>query len=250
MASFLIFVRVGSLVMIAPFFSASVFPVRVKISFALITSFMLYPVIPAANVMIATDSEVIIVLISILREVLTGAALGLVGQIVFAGLELGGRLISIEIALAFANVIDSMTQQQSAIVSTLFNYLAILLFLAVGGDKVYLLGLVNSFEHIPVSTARLEMTAPLFVEMVTFLFITGIQIASPFLVVLLLLNLSFAIFARVMPQANIFFIALPVKIGIGLILLLLVIPYLPVSFDILFQKMYDYLSQMIETLMP
>ncbi len=250
LSAFLIFVRVGSMIMVAPFFSAAVFPVRVKLFFALMTSFLLFPAIPAQNVMVDPESGILFMLVAIVQEVLTGVALGLVGQLVLAGLELAGRLISIQVALSFANVVDSMTQQQSAIISNLFNTLAILYFLAIGGDKVYLLGLVYSFEHIPISTAQLDMASPLFIEMATYLFITGVQIASPFLVVLFMLNVSFAIFARIMPQANIFFIALPVKIGVGMILLVLVIPYLPVAFDMLFQKMFEYLSQMIDLLIP
>ncbi len=250
LSAFLIFVRVGSMIMVAPFFSAAVFPTRIKLFFALMTSFMIFPVIPAQNVMVDPESGMVFLATGIIQEVLTGVALGLVGQIIFAGLELAGRLISIQTALSFANIVDSMTQQQSAIVSNLFNLLAVLFFLVIGGHKIYILGLVSSFEQIPVTTARLDMASPLFIEMATYLFITGVQIASPFLVVLFMLNLSFAIFARIMPQANIFFIALPSKIGIGLILLVLVIPYLPVAFDMMFQKMFDYLSRMVEILAP
>ncbi len=250
LSAFLIFVRVGSMMMIAPFFSAAVFPTRVKIFFALMTSFLLFPAIPAQNVMIEPDSGVVFLLVALVQEVLTGVALGLVGQLVFAGLELAGRLISIQVALGFANIVDSMTQQQSAIISNLFNLLAILFFLAIGGDKIYIMGLVHSFEHIPISTAQLDMASPVFIEIATYLFITGVQIASPFLVVLFMLNLSFAIFARIMPQANIFFIALPVKIGVGMILLVLAVPYLPVAFDMMFQKMFDFLSTMVDVLTP
>lgn len=250
LSAFLIFVRVGSMMMIAPFFSASVFPTRIKLFFALMTSFLLFPAIPAQNVMIAPDAGMVFILVAILHEILTGVALGLVGQLMFAGLELAGRLISIQVALGFANLVDSMTQQQSAIVSNLFNLLAILFFLAIDGDKMYLMGLTHSFEQIPISTAQLDLASPLFIEVATYLFMTGVQIASPFLMVLFMLNLSFAIFARIMPQANIFFIALPVKIGVGMILLLLVIPYLPVAFDMLFQKLFDFLSQMVDVLSP
>lgn len=214
------------------------------------TSFLLFPAIPAQNVMIAPDAGMVFILVAIVQEILTGVALGLVGQLVFAGLELAGRLISIQVALGFANIVDSMTQQQSAIVSNLFSLLAILFFLAIDGEKMYLMGLTHSFEQIPISTAQLDLASPLFIEIATYLFMTGVQIASPFLMVLFMLNLSFAIFARIMPQANIFFIALPVKIGVGMILLLLVIPYLPVAFDMLFQKLFYFLSQMVDVLSP
>ncbi len=249
-SAFLIFVRVGSMMMTAPFFSTTVFPVRVKIFFALVTSFMLYPVIPAVNVMPDTDTTIIELFVIVVQEILTGVALGLVGQLVFAALELSGSLISIQAALGFANVVDTMSQQQTAVISNIYGMLAILYFLAIEGDKVYILALARSFENVPVSTAQLQAASPLFLEMATQLFITGVQIASPFLVVFFLLNLSFAIFARIMPQANIFFIALPVKVGVGLVMLVLITPYLPVAFDMMFQGMFDALSRLVDLLSP
>ena len=249
-AAFLIFVRVSSMMMTAPFFSTTVFPVRVKVFFALITSILLYPIIPAANVMPDTDAAVIELLVVIVQEILTGVALGLVGQLVFAGLELSGSLISIQAALSFANVVDTMSQQQIAVISNIFSMLAILYFLMIEGDKVYILALARSFESIPVGTAQLQAASPLFLQLATQLFITGVQIASPFLIVFFLLNLSFAIFARIMPQANIFFIALPIKVGVGMIMLVFIIPYLPVAFDMMFQGLFDALSNLLDLLSP
>jgi len=182
--------------------------------------------------------------------VLTGAALGLVGQLIFAGLELAGRLISIKIALGFANIVDTMTQQQSAVISNLFTMIAVLVFLSVDGDKIYLNGLVESYNVIPLAEGQVQLAGPLMLEIATYLFIIGVQITSPFIIVLFLLDLSLAIFARIMPQANIMFIALPIKLGVGIILLILVVPYLPVAFEMMFQHLFDYLRQIIEIMMP
>ena len=250
LASFLIFVRVSSLVMTAPFFSSAAFPAQVKLFFALVTSVMLYPVIPAQNVIISTDIGFVSIGIMIILEVLTGAALGLVGQLIFAGLELAGRLISIKIALGFANIVDTMTQQQSAVISNLFTMIAVLVFLSVDVDKIYLNGLVESYNVIPLAEGQVQLAGPLMLEIATYLFIIGVQITSPFIIVLFLLDLSLAIFARIMPQANIMFIALPIKLGVGIILLILVVPYLPVAFEMMFQHLFDYLRQIIEIMMP
>ena len=249
-AAFLIFVRVSSMMMTAPFFSTAVFPVQVKIFFALVTSVLLYPVIPAEHVMLDADTAFVELLVIIVQEILIGVALGLVGQLIFAALELSGSLISIQAALRFANVVDTMSQQQTAVISNIFSMLAIIYFLMIEGDKVYIMALARSFESVPVSSAQLTEASPIFIEMATRLFINGVQIASPFLIVFFMLNLSFAIFARIMPQANIFFIALPVKVGVGLIMLVLIVPYLPVAFDMLFQSMFEYLSRMVDLISP
>lgn len=250
LAAFLIFVRVSSMIMTAPFFSSNAFPAQVKVFFALITSILLYPVIPAENVLIPTDSGSLFLATTILLEVLVGVALGLVGQLVFAGLELAGRLVSLKIALAFANVVDAMTEQQTSYISGLFNMLGILVFLSIEGEKIYINALVKSFEVIPFNQAQIELAGPFMLEIATYLFVIGVQIISPFLIVLFLLDLSLAIFARIMPQANIMFIALPLKLGVGFILLILVVPYLPVVFNMMFERLFEFLAQIIEIMAP
>ena len=250
LASFLIFVRVSSMVMTAPFFNSAAFPGQIKIFFALVTSVLLYPVIPAHNVLLPSDSGIVFLLTAILVEVLVGVILGLTGHLILAGLEMAGRLISLKIVLAFADMVDTMTQDQSTIVSNLFTLLAVFVFLSMEGDKIYLSALAQSFEVIPVHQAEVHMAGPYLLEVATYLFVIGVQIASPFLVVLFLLDLSLAIFARIMPQANIMFIALPLKLGIGFVLLLLIVPYLPVAFEGIFQRLFDFLEQVMELIAP
>lgn len=246
LAAFLIFVRVGGMIMTAPFFSSKTFPVQIKLFFAVVTTFLLFSIVPSENVLTtAADTGFLFIGIAIILELLVGVALGLVGQLIFAGLEMAGSLISLKIGLGFANIVDSMTRQQSTIVSSLFGMLAVLVFLSIDGDKIYIKSLVKSFEVIPVNQARIELAGPFMLEVATYLFIIGVQITAPFILVLFLLDLSFAIFARIMPQANIMFIALPVKLGIGILLLILVVPYLPVAFEVMFQRMFDFLDRLL-----
>jgi flagellar biosynthetic protein FliR len=53
-----------------------------------------------------------------------------------------------------------------------------------------------------------------------------------------------------MPQANIMFIALPIKLGVGFILLYLVAPYLPVAFEMMFTRMFEFIEQLLMVIMP
>lgn len=249
LATFLIFVRVSSLIMTAPYFSSAAFPAQVKIFFALITSILLFPVIPSENLIIPTDAGFLFIGTTILIEALIGISFGLVGQLVFAGLEMAGRLISLKIVLGFASVVDTMTQQQSTAISSLFSMLAVLVFLAIDGDKIYLSALAQSFEVLPLSQANVHLVGPYMVDIAVYIFLIAVQISAPFIIVLFLLDLALAIFARIMPQANIMFIALPIKLGVGFILLYFVAPYLPTAFTMMLQQLFDYLQNMMEILM-
>lgn len=96
LSAFLVFVRVSALIMTAPYFSTSAFPRQIKIYWAIVTTVVLYSAIPAEGAFISASSGTVFIVVAILLEVLIGFALGLVGQIIFAGLEMAGMLISID----------------------------------------------------------------------------------------------------------------------------------------------------------
>lgn len=241
LTAFLIFVRVTALIGTAPFFSNGSIPVRVKAFFSIVLTVVLAPSISVQEAAVPIDAKNLEVVILILKEVLVGVAMGLTGQLIFAGLQMGGQLMSVNIGLAFANVVDPINQAQGSIVNQLFGLLGVLIFIGIGGDTYYIQALAKSFDVVPIGAADVTMAAPVFIQISTYLFIVGVQMAAPFIIVLFLLDLSFAIFARIMPQANIFFIALPLKLGIGVILLLMILPYTPMAFEHFFQKLWDYL---------
>ncbi|MGN8226766.1 flagellar biosynthetic protein FliR [Gracilimonas sp. BCB1] len=247
---FLVFTRVAALIMTGPFFSSAAFPKQIKLFFAMATTILLFFAIPADGAFVSASDGTLFIFQAIILEVLVGMALGLVGQLVFAGLEMAGMLISLNTGLSFANMIDSQTQQQSAVLSNLFSMIAVLVFLSIDGDKVYISALAKSFEVIPVNEAQIHLAGPYMLEIATYLFTIGVQIASPFIIVLFLLDVSLAIFARIMPQANMMFIALPIKFGVGIALLMLAIPYLPAAFDLMFQHLYDFLVEVMGVISP
>jgi len=250
LASFLIFVRVGSLIMTAPFFNTSSFPNQVKLYFALVTSVILSFVIPADSIVIPINSGLPFIVIAIILEVLVGVAMGLVGQLIFAGIEMAGQLISLKITLSFAQIIDATSQKRTDLVGNLFNMVAIWVFLVIGGDKMYINALVRSFELIPIAHAHLQQTGPFMLEVAKYLFIVAVQVSAPFLVVLFLLDLALAIFARIMPQANIMFISIPIKLLLGFFLLAWIFPYLPQAFRMIFDHLFKYLTEVLQIISP
>lgn len=248
LTTFLIMVRVTSVIMAAPFFSSRQFPNRVKVFFSLAVTLLLYPVISLQGAVIPLDATNLEVVILVIREMLIGVAMGLAGQIVFGGIQFGGQFISIQTGLGFANIIDPNTQTQNPIFSQIMLLLSLVVFLSIGGDAVYLKALKKSFEIVPLGTADFSSVGPELIKMVKQLFVIGIQLSAPFIVVLFLMDLSFAIFARIMPSANIFFISLPLKVLAGIYMLLWVTPKLGIAFDQFFQIIFILLEKILLTL--
>jgi len=250
LASFLIFVRVSGLIMTAPFFNSATFPKQVKLYFALITSVILCFVIPSDSILIPIKSGLPFIVIAIILEALVGIALGLIGQLIFAGIEMAGRLVSLKITLSFARIINTQSKQKTDLVGNLFTMLAIWVFLIIGGDKMYINALVKSFKLIPIAQAHLQQAGPFMLNVANYLFVVAVQLAAPFLIVLFLLDLALAIFARIMPQANIMFIAIPVKLLLGYFLLAWIFPYLPQAYKMIFHHLFKYIWDMLKIVSP
>ena len=248
LSTFLIFVRVAAVLATAPFFNSAAFPKQVKLFLAITLTITLYPIVPLYGASIPIDATILDVVMAISKEMIVGIAMGLVGQMIFAGVRLGGELMSVNIGLSFASVVDPMNQGQNGIVSQLFTFIGILIFLGIGGEAIYIRAMAESFEIVPMGQAQPIHATRTFVDIAMYLFIVGIQLASPFIIVLFLLDVSLAIFAKVMPQANIFFISLPLKVGIGFILMLLVLPYTPAAFEHFFNSMWEYLMVLLTRL--
>lgn len=248
LAAFLIFVRVSTLILSAPYFGLTVFPPRIKLFFAVVLTVALYPIIPLQGTALPTDATFIEVLIAIIKEVLVGLSMGFVGQLIFGGVQLGGELISFDLGISFGSSVGPAIEGQSEIFSQLLVLIGIFLFLGFHGDTMYIKALAASFSIVPVGHSFPAHTAFDFLKMGIYLFKIGVQLASPFLVVLFFMDLSFAIFGRIMPQANIFYLELPVKVGVGFLIFLLIIPYLPVTFQHYFDDLWQYLANVLHTI--
>lgn len=250
LSGFLIFVRVGAVVMTAPFFNNKAFPMQVKLYFAMLVTIVLFYVIPDENTFIKASDNTVDIFLAIAAELLVGAAMGVVGQLVFAGFEMAGTLISYNTGLSFAMMMDSSSNQQNSIVSNVLGMLAVLIFLSIDGDKIYITTLAKSYQIVPAVDHNVHLAGTYMLELATYIFIVGVQLTAPFMMAIFMLDVSLAIFGRIMPQANLMFIALPVKMGVGVSIFMLMLPYLPVAFDMVFQNLFYYLEGVLGEIMP
>lgn len=225
---FLIFVRIGTMFAVVPFFSAEIIPRRVTALMALFVSLVLLPVVP--TVKIRPDELNILMLISILvYQMLIGLALGLAIDVIFSGVQIAGELMGFQMGFSIANVVDPMTGITAPITSNILYITAFLLFFSFGGHHLLIKAMVDTFAIVPISDRMVH--AGFLMSVMTYagqMFVIGVKVAAPVVGILLLVNVSFAIIARALPQMNVFLMAFPLTIGIGLFFVALLIQMMPV----------------------
>ena len=221
---FLLLVRVSAVILTFPLLNSRALPSPFKIVFVVILSMSLYPVVRTQNLLIPQGP--IHLGLFVLGEMLVGMLVGFIGQIVFAGLQLGGTLMDTQMGLSLANILDPQNGAQITIIANLQYLMGTLLFLSIQGHHVLIAAMAESLHTIPLLDFNVPISVGrLLVTLMGKAFVMAIRIAAPVIVTLLLTKFAMGIIARMVPQMNIFILSFPLNLGIGLLFLGLALPY-------------------------
>ena len=210
----LVFARVSGVVTAAPLFSQRAVPVQVRVMLAVLLSLILVgfagPDLPPH-----ADHPVGFV-VAVAVEVLTGLLIGYAVRFVFWAVEFAGELIGFQMSLSMAQVYNPMTGSSENPLGRLVSMAFLLLFLLLDGPQAVVVGMARSFLAVPLGGADLGAGGPLLLSWTGGFFETAVRLAMPFLVALFLVDVGLGVFARVVPQADLFSISLPLKLLAGL----------------------------------
>lgn len=218
----LVFSRTGAMMMLLPAIGDMGVPPRVRLSLALAISFALTPSLVHAYPATAPQSMVALGVL-IAQEVTAGVLVGAMARIIMSALSVAGYLIATQTGLAYAQTVDPSLGEQGAIVGNFFTLLGTVLIFATNLHHLAIGAIEGSYTLLPPGQAlpTADM-AELAVRLVSGSFALGLQLAAPFLVFGFAINAAIGLLARLMPQLQVFFIAMPVNILVGFFLMMLV----------------------------
>jgi len=216
----LILTRITGLFQSAPFFSSIQAPLMTKVWFAGTISFIMYPLIKTSKFFIMPHDMVeFAILLSI--EFLIGYLIGFVANLIIEATRMTGNILSIQTGLSMAEALDPATGVSSNEISKIYTYLATLIFIGSGAYQMLFVTLYNSFQALPMGVFPLfdvNIISGL-MQLFSHLFKVAFGLALPIFAVLLLSDLLLGIMSKTMPQMNIYMVAIPIKIYMGLILI-------------------------------
>lgn len=219
----LIFVRVGAAMMLMPGVGDTYVAPRVRLLLALFIALLISPIL--APVLPAMPESAIALGLLILGEIVVGLFLGTIARLFMSALTTAGMMIAYMSSLANALVNDPSAAQQGSVVGSFLGVVAILVIFALNLHHLFLAAVVGSYQlFTPGQALPAGDFSQVVSEMVAKSFLLSFQIAAPFIAVGLVFYLGVGLLSRLMPQVQIFFVAMPLQITIGLIVLFFSLP--------------------------
>jgi flagellar biosynthesis protein FliR len=217
------FCRILALFSSAPVLSHKTVPARVRVALALMVTAIVAPGLAPLAISPASAEGVM----ALIAQVAIGLSLGFMLRLVFAAIELAGDMIGLQMGLSFATFVDPQNSNQTPLVGSFMSTLLMLLLLAVNGHLMVLAGVVRSFDTIPLNAALMTILDWHALALLGgTVFAAGLQIALPVLAAMLIANLALGVLTRTAPQLNLFAVGFPVTLMVGLLFLLVLLPYL------------------------
>ncbi|MHC4178744.1 MAG: flagellar biosynthetic protein FliR [Planctomycetota bacterium] len=205
----LVLSRVSGLTMTAPIYGTNEVPMQVRALLAVTLALLITPT--QWDVAVEYPGSTINYLVFIGAELLIGLCLGLGIVILFSGIQLAGQLIGRIGGLMLADVFDPSSETSVPIFSRLLFLVTMAVFVCIGGHRMVMAGLLDTFETIPPGSGALPSSiAETFVVLLAQSFSLAIRAAVPVVTALLLSTLVMGLISRTLPQLNI------LMVGFGL----------------------------------
>ncbi len=211
----LILTRVGGTFLSTPVFSSGGFLTKPKVLFAILLTVVLFPVIQITPPAGFWRPSVFVLLV--ISELAVGMLMGMVFNFIFAGIQLAGHVMGFEIGFSLVRSIDPLTNVETVVMSVLWNLIALVLFMTINGHHLIIQTFIHSYQVMPVGTFSLNHDGVMMLMSLSgSIFVIGVQLAAPVLVVVGIVDIIIGLIGRAAPQVQILLIAFPLKILTGL----------------------------------
>jgi flagellar biosynthesis protein FliR len=219
----LLLVRPGLMMLTAPFFGAVFAPPQVRVGLTMLLAFILAPLVPLPSVHSAVGLTAILA-----REGAIGLALGLAIRCLTAVGELAGEMGSYQSGMSAGAMVDPVSGVHNTQIAAIYTNLTIVICFVTNAHHVFLRALVASYQSVPMGMGSVAPgVAGTVAHMLGFVFVFGMRLAAPMLVVLLLVEVVLGLMTKVAPSLNIMVLGAPLRVPVALLLVSITASTLP-----------------------
>ncbi len=239
----LIMTRMIGVLLTAPVFSRREFFPLGKIALAFWTSSLLIYIVPAPVVPPDTGLAFTMMFIT---EILIGVMIGFVTDLLIVGIEFAGSIMDTQAGLSVAAVLDPSSGRSLSLLSLLLKWTATMLFLIIDGHHLILSAVVESYRLLPIGgMANFSQGAHYIVTTGTSIFLIGVQLSAPIMLVVFMIDFGFGMLNKVAEQVNVFQLGFQVKPIISLFVFLTTAPMLVGAIYRILEMVMDHVLRLL-----
>jgi flagellar biosynthetic protein FliR len=221
----MVLTRISAFFIVLPVFGWKSIPVRIKVAIIVLVTIFFSMITPSS--IESREVSLLEAILLLVNEASYGLALGLIVYLVFATVKFSGRIIERQMGLAMAQILDPLTGEQAQPLGMLLETIFILLFLSANGHHMFLLIISRSYEVFPAGNIpTMAVLASGIIKAGSTLLVAGLRLSAPILAAFLVLMVALAVLARIVPEMNILFISLPLRVGLGLLMAAIFVPFI------------------------
>ncbi len=220
----LVLTRISAFFLVLPVFGWQAVPVQIKAALAVLLSLFFATIAPVGIDPAGVSNLSAVLLLA--GEAMYGLALGLIVVLLFSVVKLGAHFVERQMGLNMAHVLDPLTNEEGKPLSNLMEMIFVLLFFGVNGHHLFLLIISKSYEAFPVGTVpTIGVLTDGVVSASSAMLVASLRLAAPILAAFLVLMVALALLARLVPEMNILFISMPMRMAMGLIMTSMFLPF-------------------------
>ncbi|WDV47709.1 flagellar biosynthetic protein FliR [Clostridiaceae bacterium M8S5] len=239
-----VLIRISGIFVISPVLSRTDIPMQAKVAFTVFISVLVV-------FFVRVDQQINVTLANmfyiVFKELLVGITIGFISYLFFISVYIAGQVIDMQIGFGMMNVFDPHSNSQVPITGSMYHIYALLVFLMIDGHHWLVKAIVHSYEVVPIGSFIInDEIMDLILRTFSQSFLIGFKISTPVVATIFLGNILLGIFAKTIPQMNVFVVGMPLKIVIGLGTMYLIIPVLFTVLQNIFADMQTIIYDMFK----
>lgn len=240
--TFLVAIRLSTVLLLSPIEAIRLLPIHARLLLVLILSILITTHLSSQ----ALPSDELSLVLSGVAEFCNGLILSISLYAAFGVFQIAGQLMDAQMGLNSLAIFNPSDHSNEPLSGRLLVMLAVLFLFAVGGHLKLVQMLVLSFMIIPPGKLAIFSGYTPIIQQCSMMFSYAIMIASPVVMSLLVIDITGAVLTRNMPQISTYFLTLPIKIMLGLIVFGLLLTYVNPAMDFVFASCFHSLNGVMQ----
>ncbi|WP_331554096.1 flagellar biosynthetic protein FliR [Acetobacterium sp.] len=235
--------RVAGMIFFNPIFGRKSIPNVLKVGLTLVIA--LNAVYEIGNISVINYTTIELML-AMLKEFAVGLTIGFIMQLFLSVFHIGGELIDLQMGFSMASMYDPTSKANISLTGNIMTSMYILLFFISNSHLALMNIVIKSFQVVPIGLQPISTRLSVFfIELFACILAYAVQLSMAIVVTEIIVEVAVGILMRLVPNINVFVVNLQIKILVGLVVLLTIIPALAKYMTMINSIMLERIAQVL-----